>query len=133
MFTEIRHVLVVALVALFTGVLSFGATATRTGDDLLAGGTTGNLSVAVFDVNGGKVAGANVVLFDASGAVAGQGTTGNNGKATFNGIDAGDYTVFASKVTVVFGFPIGTFGSTSVTVSAGGTTGAIVVLDRYTY
>jgi uncharacterized surface anchored protein len=133
MLGEIRQILIVTFAILLTGIISMGATATRTADEVLAGGDTGTLSVAVFDTSGKRVVGANVVLFDSAGAVAGQGTTGSNGKAVFSDLAAGDYSIFASKVVIVFGFPIGMFGTGNATVTAGGTTGAVVVLDRYTY
>ena len=135
MLSEFKQLIVVAIAVCMTGWLAFGGSSAQMSDthgvDALAG--TGSLTVSVQNTTGGRVVGANVILFDSGGSIASQTTTGFSGKAVFPSVAAGSYTIFASKVEFFFGFPIGMFGTGSATVVEGGAAATVVVLDRFTY
>lgn len=128
MLSDLRCFSCALLALLLVGAMSVVSPAAA--EPTAVAGDTGTLSVLVLDTQGKRVSGANVVLFF-EGSTAGQGTTNGGGKATFGDLAPGDYGVFASKVTIVFGFPIAAFGSTNATVTAGGITGATVVLNQF--
>lgn len=96
-----------------------------------AGGSTGTLIVQTID-SSGPVSGASVRVFAAgTSTLVAVGTTNFAGKATFQ-LPFGDYTIFASKIEFIFGFPIGVFGSGSATVN-GPIQGVQIVLNRFIY
>lgn len=112
------------LVATWAG---FGSTA-RAAETALAS-ATGNLAVTTVNQAGKPVAGALVNVFATGVSTpAASGTTNASGKITFSGLATGTYTVFASKVTVVGGFPVAIFGSSNATVIANKTTPVTVAL-----
>lgn len=131
MIDLIRSCSFTLLTVLFMTVFAFSAKAAAPIDAAtLAPASNGTLFIATQDSTGKRVAGALVNVFDASGSVAATGTTNGAGKVSFS-LPAGNYTIFASKVTVVFGFPTAIFGSGAATVTAGKPSGTTVVLDQF--
>ncbi|MFN0245118.1 MAG: hypothetical protein ACKVWV_19720 [Planctomycetota bacterium] len=105
--------LIVALLALARSSFGTASAATEPAAPVFAG----TLVVKTVNSVGGTVAGALVNVFPAgSSTPAASGTTNNDGKIAFNGLTAGNYTVFASKVGLVNGMPTAIFGSANVTV-----------------
>ena len=115
---KIVSVLVLLIVALFTLARSSFGSASAVAEPTAAV-VAGSLSVKTVNATGAAVGGALVNVFPAgSSTPAASGTTNADGKVAFSGLPAGNYTVFASKVGLVFGIPTAIFGSANVTIGA---------------
>ena len=86
------------------------------------------LTLITCDRSGAVLAGATFELTNASGTVAATQTTGADGAAHFDNLPAGNYTV--REINAPTGYLVAVPDSQSVTVTAGGTTGAAFANER---
>lgn len=105
-----RRTLFAALALAALGWLGLGAAAAP------APAASSSLTVSTVNSAGKPVAGALVTVFS-GGATVAQASTDSKGKVTFS-LAPGSYSLFASKVIVVSGFPSAIYGSANATVSA---------------